>query len=344
MSALRRYLCYDLETCFIKKGCSRSQTKILEVAFKSKDKVYQCLVNPLTRYSNAKDVMDELDAMNQNVDSTLNFWTKLLIGKKALPTSSGRKSVIEKAEAIATLLKRSDLALEHEDSKGMMQALARNDDDAKKAKEDIRAKDDSFNGLFYSSKEAIEGMLKKAEGVDVWVAHNGKTFDEKVLRGHDHEFDHITFIDSLWLIRHLKPGLASYSQPILYRHLFNKKYFAHHALEDAVALHRIMEHVLDGKCVLESYQQVEEKRRSRKEKKLGKKNKVYPESTLHRLKGIGNKTVEKLYKKDIKTDEELIALVNTISFDAWCKEFNFVHHYKRFYKNHCTAGSNTAIV
>jgi hypothetical protein len=288
--------------------------------------------------------MDELDALNQNVDSTLNFWTKLLIGKKALPTSLGRKSVIEKAEAIATLLKRSDLALEHNDSKGMMQALARNEDDVEKAKEDIRAKDDSFNGLFFSSKEAIEGMLKKAEGVDVWVAHNGKTFDEKVLRGHDHEFDHITFIDSLWLIRHLKPGLASYSQPLLYSHLFNKKYFAHHALEDAVALHRIMEHVLDGKCILESYQQMEEKRRNRKEKKLRKNNKVYPESTLHRLKGIGNKTVEKLYKKDIKTDEELIALVNTISFDAWCKEFNFVHHYKSFYKNHCTAGSNTAIV
>jgi hypothetical protein len=89
---------------------------------------------------------------------------------------------------------------------------------------------------------------------------------------------------------------------------------------------------------------MEEKRRNRKEKKLRKNNKVYPESTLHRLKGIGNKTVEKLYKKDIKTDEELIALVNTISFDAWCKEFNFVHHYKSFYKNHCTAGSNTAIV
>ena len=339
----RRNLCYDLETCFVNKGCTRGQTKILEVAFKTGKRSYQRLVNPLPVYSNAKEIIDGLEKLNQHAEKTVHFWTKLLIGKKALPSSLRRKNVIEKAEAISTLLKRSDIAMSYNKHvrNGMMQSLARHEDDEIKAKNDIRKDEDSFDQLFYSAEEAIRGMLQKAEGIDIWVAHNGKAFDEKVLKGHDHNFDHVTFIDSLQVLKYLLPGLVSYSQPLLYQHLFNKKYFAHHALEDAVALHKIMDHALKGKCVLEEHESIQRKKEEKKKKRYSK---IHPESTLYTLKGIGEKTVEKLYKKDIKTDEELLLLVNTISFDAWCRDFSFVHKHKKFFTDHCTVGSNTAIV
>ena len=233
------------------------------------------------------------------------------------------------------------IALKHDDPGGMMQALARNEDDEEKAKDDIRTRDKSFNGIFYSSEAAIEGMIQKAKGIDIWVAHNGKSFDEKVLKGHDHDFEHVTFVDSLHLLKHLIPDMPSYSQPLLYQQLFSKKYFAHHALEDAVALHKIMEHALEGKCVLEEHEFIQRKKEEKKKKRYSK---IHPESSLYNLKGIGVKTVEKLYKKDIKTDEELLLLVNTISFDAWCRDFSFVQKHKKFFTDHCTIGSNTAIV
>lgn len=343
--SVRNFLCYDLEACFVQKGCRRGETKILEVAFKTKNKSFQCLVNPLAAYQSGLEVIQSLYSMKQHVDNTLNFWTKLLIGKKALPSSLKRKSSVEKAEQISILLKRSDIAMEYEDAEGMMQSLARNEDDKDKAKDDIRTRDDSFDQLFYTPDEAIKGMLKEAKGIDIWVAHNGKSFDEKILRGHDHDFDHVTFVDSLHLLKYLLPGKPSYSQPLLYQQLFSKKYFAHHALEDAVALHKIMDHALGEKCILETYQSTVQKRETKRAaKKQQKYPKVHPESTLYNLKGIGSKTVEKLYKKDIKTKDEFIGLINSIDYDAWCDKYSFVHHYKKIYQTYKGASSNVAVV
>ena len=201
--------------------------------------------------------------------------------------------------------------MEYDDPSGMMQSLARNEDNEDIAKDDIRTRDDSFNQVFYTPDEAIKGMLKEAEGINIWVAHNGKSFDERILKGHDHDFDHVMFVDSLHLLKYLLPGMPSYSQPLLYQQLFKNKYFAHHALEDAVALHKIMDHALGEKCILETYQSTVEKR---EKKRAGKKKtypKLHPESNLYTLKGIGAKTVEKLYKQDIQTKEDLIGLLNS---------------------------------
>lgn len=328
----KKFLCYDLEACFVQKGCKRGETKILEVAFKTENKSFQCLVNPLTAYQSGLEVIESLDSMKQHVDNTLNFWTKLLIGKKALPSSLKRKPSIEKAEQISILLKRSDIAHQYEESEGMMQALARNEDVEEKAKDDVRTRDDSFDQLFYTPDEAIKGMLKESEGIDIWVAHNGKSFDEKVLRGHDHDFDHVTFVDSLHLLKYLLPGKPSYSQPLLYQQLFSKKYFAHHALEDAVALHKIMDHALGDKCILETFNTNEKRRENKLGKNKKRFTKVHPESTLYELQGIGPKTIVKLYKKDIKTKEDLIGLINSIDYETWCKNYSFVHRYKKFYE------------
>ena len=332
---MKSFLCFDLETAFVKSGFTRGETKILEIALKSNKLSYQRLVNPLKAYQNGKEIIKSLDSMHQHPQNTINFWTKLLIGKKALPTNVKRKNYEEKANAISKLLIRSDIARKYKDAPGMMQALARNNDDEKRAKEDIRTHDETFNGVFYTVDEAITGALEKAEGVNIWCAHNGKAFDEKVLRGHDHNFDHITFVDSLHLLKRLLPGLKSYSQPMVYDHIFNKKYRAHHALDDATALLNIINHVLEDRCILEVHQNIKKKNK--------KKEKVHKDSNLYTLKGVGTATVEKLYKQNITTKEQLLSILSSMSYDRWCKEFSFMHRYKRFYETHAT-GANSAFV
>lgn len=339
------FLCYDLEACFVKKGCTRSDTKILEVAFKSKQKAYQRLVNPLPKYNNAKEVMDSLTSLNQHVENTINFWVKLLIGKKALDTSVSRKTTIQKAESISTLLKRSDVAKKYEDESGMMQALYRNDDDVEKAEVDLRTNDKSFDQIFYTADEAIKDMIQEAKGIDVWVAHNGKSFDEKILRGHSHNFDHVVFVDSLHLLKYLIPDMPSYSQPQLYQQLFKKKYFAHHALEDSVALCKIMDHALQDKCIIKVLQEHSiQKEKQLMTKKTKKYKKVHPESTLYEVKGIGTVSVEKLYKEDIKSKEDLIGLINSCEYDTWCEKYKFIRNHKKIYETYKGFFSTVAVV
>lgn len=334
---VRVYLTYDLEATFIQKGKSRKDTKILEIALYNDRISYQRLVNPLTEYQDGEEVMANLHSLYQHTTNTLNFWVKLLVGKKALPSNMNRKNTFEKAEAISTLLKRSDEAKKHDDAEGMMQALARNKDDLEEAKKDIRKGDTSFNQLFYTPHEALEGALKAADGYSIWCGHNGKAFDEKILKGHeDHDWDHITFVDSLPLLKQLKPGLVSYSQPLVYKQLFNDKYFAHHALDDSIALWKIMEHVLGEECILETHQNLKPKKKKSKEK-------VHPTSNLYELKGIGTKSVAQLYQKDIKTKEDLMKLIDSITFKQWCDKFSFVHHHKKFYNMHKTQ-HNSAVV
>tara|TARA_A100001015_G_C15036800_1_gene736824 strand:- start:2810 stop:3841 length:1032 start_codon:yes stop_codon:yes gene_type:complete len=343
MSLRKVFLCYDLEACFLRSGTTRKDTKILEIALYNDSMSYQRLVNPLTEYDNGTELINNLDRLKQHPENTVNFWTKLLIGKKALPTSLKRKTILEKADAISTLLKRSDVAREYNKniSKSMMQALARHKDDEDKAKNDLRDRDDSFNQLFYTPKEALEGAIEAAN-TDIWVGHNGKSFDEKILKGHDHDWDHITFVDSLYIIKQLKPGLVSYSQPLVFKHLFGGSYFAHHALEDAMALWKIMEEVLGEKCVHDIHLEVE---KIRKEKKVKKRHdKEHRESNLYTVKGIGPATVKGLYKKDITTKEDLMKLINSIDFDTWCDQYSFVHHHKKFYELYKGTVVNSAVV
>lgn len=320
-----KWLAYDLEACFLQKGKSRSHTKILEIALYNKDVKFQRLVNPLSSYDTGSAVIDNLTSQGQHAENTINFWTKLLIEKKAFPSNTKRKSTEEKADAISTLLKRSDVARKFEDSSLMMAALERCDDDEEKAMDDLRQGEESFNQLFYTPKEALEDAIQTGKSY-IWCAHNGKSFDEKILRGHEHDWDDIEFYDSLPLLKHRLPNLDSYSQPRVYHHLFKSKYFAHHALDDSQALYKIIDKVLAGDDIEEAMHQcVKHKNKV--------KNKKHAHSNLYEMRGIGEKSVEKLFAKKIETKEQLIAEVEKLSYDQWCKSYNFVHNYKKLYTN-----------
>ena len=140
---------------------------------------------------------------------------------------------------------------------------------------------DAVRSDFITPRAAIEGML--AFGVGTWVAHNGKSFDQKIIQGHLERFKlepDITFKDSLPEIRKLK--LPSASLSYVYKHLFKTPFRAHHALDDAIALQRV--------C-----------------KKLGIDGVLAgpPKTRLTTLKGIGPKTEEVLIKAGVTSVEEL---------------------------------------
>lgn len=317
---MKKFITYDLEACFLKKGFKRNDTKLLEIGLYNDEVSFETLVNPLSSYSTGDKLLSNLDELNQHPENTINFWTKLLIGKKGMETKMKRRSVEEKADAISTLLCRSDIAITHDNPGDMMLALKRHNDDEEKAKDDVRTGEVGFKQTFMTAEKACQKALDVGKDY-IWVAHNGTSFDEKILKGHqDHDWSKIKFLDSIPIIKKWNPGLKSYAQTEVYHHLFNKSYFAHHALQDAKALYKIMSHILEPGD-LDSFLS---------EKKT--KVKTHKESSLYDLPNIGKKSVERLHKDGITSSVQLLNIVQTLSFEAWCKKFSYIHRHKDFYR------------
>lgn len=338
---MKKWLTYDIEATFLKKGGSRSMTKLLELALYSNEFSFQRLINPLKHYQTGEEIIKDLSRMGQHPENTINFWSKLLIGKGALKSNVKRMDKNGQATEISKLLKRSDTARQYEDSVGMMYALERNNDDVETAENDVRKGDTGKSLLFYSSAEAIEAAIK-CGATYVWVAHNGTAFDSKILQGHtDHDWKNIQFEDSLPLLKHLKPGESSYSQPILFKSVFKgQSYFAHHALEDAIALHKLLTHLLDEKDIFEEIKNAKTKR---KVKLRGKK--PHSSSDLYDIQGVGAKSVVVFHDNKITSKEQLFNVIATMNFEEWCETFSKVHQHKKLWeKLNEVYKDNTAVV
>ena len=103
--------------------------------------------------------------------------------------------------------------------------------------------------MFLSEKKALTGLIRFTLEYEhpLWLAHNGASFDFKVLQGcaerHSvHMPKHIQNVDTLKLFRKYLPGHKSYSQPVLFEKLFKRKYNAHVAIDDAKALATLCQH------------------------------------------------------------------------------------------------------
>lgn len=294
------WLAYDLETTFLKKGGKRHQAKILEIGMYAKDLKFQCLINPLASYATGDEVIESLDSTGQHVENTLRFWTKLLIEKKALKSDVKRKNYKEQASAISTLLRRSDVAMEYVEDKKMAYALERTKDDIPAAEALMdRTMLKGTSPLFYNTKDTLERALKLGDGY-TWVAHNGKSFDEKVIKGQGVEF-HVQFGDSLPYFRKKLPGEMTYSLPLLYRSVLKKKYKAHHAFEDSKALWELLDH-------FNGYQERVD--------------------DLHMVRGVGPKSIAIFNKHKIYTQQDLDKYVEEHSIEEFKKTFDKVHCYK----------------
>lgn len=305
-------LFYDLETCFIKSGFKRNITRMLEIGVHAENIQYQKMINPLQSYDSGEEIIKNLQKMDQDPHKTVNFWTKLLVEKGALKTNLKRADTMRKADEIAILLKRSDKAKQHKNPQDWLFALESFDDDIKKAKEFIKTKkaEKPKSLLFYDTKDCLTELLQYSDYI--WVAHNGKSFDEKIVKGNAERLAinmPIKFEDSLPVFRKLLKDQPSYSLPILHKSVLKKSYKAHHAYEDAKALADLFHHVIGDKKINDIFEE------SKK-------------SDLLTLKGVGKKTVEALSKKNIKTLKDLYAYIDTHTIDDWYKEFSHVHNFK----------------
>ena len=155
-----------------------------------------------------------------------------------------------------------------------------NNADRRKSIHEQADKIDSVRAGFITPEEALKGMISFGSGV--WVAHNGKAFDNKIIQAHLDRYTikaNIIFKDSLPEIRKLK--LSSHSLGYVYKHLFKHPFRAHHALDDARALQRVCKHL-----------------------KLFEKN---TPTKLTTLRGIGPKTEEVFREAGILSVEDLSA-------------------------------------
>ena len=133
----------------------------------------------------------------------------------------------------------------------------------------------------------------------------------------------IDFADSLHLFRHYMKDEPSYSQPILYKSMFKDKYMAHHALEDAKALHKMITHTADGKDVIDMFNSIPKK------KKKNSKYVVKCDSDLIDVKGIGASSVQIFKSKKINTQNDLHEWISTHDSEEFLKSFNKVYAYKK---------------
>lgn len=290
---MMKWLTYDLETTFIKRGMKRTDTMIIEIALYGKDPPkgrtlmhYQTLVNPLIQYSTGEEVRNSLDSYGQNVNSSINFWVKLLIEKKMINSAVKRKSMEDQSDVIAALLTNEA---------------------------------DKFKPMDVALKEA----LRFGQGFK-WIAHNGTSFDSKIIKGNCEKLEipqEVDFSDSLHLFKHHLKGEPSYSQPILYKSLFKDKYMAHHALEDAKALHKMLVHVAVNKSVIDMFEEIP--------KKKSRKKKLKIKTDLLDIKGVGPGSAAVFVKNNIQSKKELHDYILNHNEETFLKTFSKVYSYKK---------------
>lgn len=294
-----KWLAYDLESTFLQKGFKRTDTKIIEIALygknfntkTSKGESYQALVNPLEKYSTGLEVIESLNSIGQNPDKSINFWVKLLSQKRMMDSSVRRKSIADKADALAKTLSSEDYE-------------------------------------FKTTKQALQEAIEFGKD-HVLIAHNGNAFDSKIMQGNAKEYDidisDVQFNDSLPMFKYYFDDEPSYSQPLLYKRIIGKTYKAHHALEDSKALHRLIREC-SGRTereVIPMFGEVPVP------KKRSYKKKIHPDSDLYDIKGVGPKSVGALFDNDIKTKKELHSYIASNEMSTWLKDFTNVHAYKK---------------
>lgn len=290
---MMKWLTYDLETTFLRKGFKRKDTLIIEIALhgKNKKESFQRLVNPLKKYSTGLEIIQSLDETGQSPDKSIHFWVKLLSQKKMMNTSVKRKSVADKAELLAKLLNTSN--------------------------------------EFITTEKALTEAIDWGKD-HKWIAHNGTSFDSKIVKGQAKRFDistPIDFSDSLPFFRHYLKDEPSYSQPILYKSMFKGRYMAHHALEDAKALHKML--LKCGDNIIDMFDQLPKKpKRYQMLKKYKDKYKDI-DSDLIDIKGVGPKSVQVFRTKDIHSKEDLKKFIITYPISDWLEQFKGVHAYKK---------------
>jgi DNA polymerase III epsilon subunit-like protein len=351
-------ICVDLETTIAgkcnhrEKGQKRFETRIIEIGavnWNNPDETFDCLVNPIpedVKLTDASSLMTWLSDNYQKPIPTIQFWSKVLVKRGSLT---------------------ADMFINKEEPEIWLRQTAEN-----KAKDFVRWRNQKNIGPeIVSEKEGLEKLIAFTKNRD-WLAHNGNSFDYKVLQGCSNRTsvvipESIQKHDTLRIFRKMIPGYESYSQPKLYSAIFNADYNAHTALVDAKALAELCQHVahkgqekadqektvIMRKTVPPATPQ-QAPRATKKRMNLQFKTKPMETQTrllstldskiqnltiqtkLKQIKGIGPKTIAALAVLNVLTLSHLQEKLEKKGGGEWLKDnLPFGANHKQIYKNVC---------
>ena len=232
-----RGICVDLETTIASKisdairgpGFKRFETRIIEIGachWKDTSLCFKRLVNPINvSLVSGAELMRYLHKIHQKPKPTLNFWSRVLVKRRSLD----RRMFLKEEDPNVWLARTPE----------------------SRAEDFVRWFNGAYGPKFVSETDALRDLVKWS-GSNPWLAHNGNSFDFKVLAGCSERTDilipkTIELYDTLKLFRKHIPGHKSYSQPKLYEAIFNEKYNAHVAIDDALALSRLCKYCNSSK-------------------------------------------------------------------------------------------------
>lgn len=302
-------ICVDLETSFASripddvrpKGKKRLETRLLEIGatcWHKQAPEYQVLVNPLygIPLQTPEDMFSAFRDMYQRPDATIDFWSSVLARRENTLTS--------------------DMC------NGMDPQIWKRCTVKNKAKDFIRWFNHPESGPdFKTEKEALDGLLQYTEdcGETTWLAHNGKSFDFKILEGAAERsgtsISSIEQVDTLRLFKKnfnlekkLNVEKLSYSQPKLYASLGLGVYNAHVAIDDARALAKICQKLSNPTKSDETktpiFTDTHRIRRKTNNTKIRKAMTSLSQPVM-KLKGIGPKSRDILARHNIRTISDL---------------------------------------
>jgi DNA polymerase III epsilon subunit-like protein len=236
-------ICLDLETTIAGRcdhmapGTKRYETRITEIGcvnWQNPEETFGCLVNPVpsdVKLENGKSLMNWLKDNYQKAAPTVNFWAKVLTNRGSLTSKMFiNPEPPEIWNRTTTLNKANDFARWHNNP--------------------------GIGPRMLTEKEALQKLIEFPAGLP-WIAHNGNSFDYKVLQGASLRTgvaipNTIVKHDSLKIFKKMIPGYKSYSQPKLYSAIFKKGYNAHVAIEDARALAELCRYVANKQSSMTS--------------------------------------------------------------------------------------------
>ena len=315
MQCIPHGICVDLETTIAGKipdniqppGQKRYETRIIEIGavdWINPTNTFGCLVNPIPssiQIRSVDDIFNWLIENHQKPTATLNFWSRVLVKRNSL-----LRTMFRTEESPLVWLNRT----------------TRN-----RAIDFVHWHNHPEDGPDFQTEEAaLEKLIGFSAGRD-WLAHNGNSFDFKVLEGCALRTGFpippsIQKHDTLHLFRKYLPGHKSYSQPKLYSALFHQTYNAHVAIDDAKALTRLCQHVASkitgtspiknklskvnriAKSMNLTFPKTDKQKKQKKDPKTTATT-VQKSKSLKKVRGIGPKSVAALVLLQVTTVPEL---------------------------------------
>ena len=241
----------DSEFGFTCKGGKRIESIMMELgatSLKDENDKISYLINPFINLKNGKDMINQLREMKQNPKKTIHFWIKILLKKNLINKKFIKKMrTTTQAEYLSKIIKKS---IDYNNNFLKNNRISKYTDIIKK----IENSSDKPKVRMYPAKLVLKKFKHfiKEHG-NILYAHNGISADYKVIEGlaqkNGMNFNNVIKCDTLHYFRKKYPHLkeiCGYSQPKLYEHFFQEEYNAHVAIDDAIALRKLLIYSLNN--------------------------------------------------------------------------------------------------